>query len=113
MSTTEPKDYVKKKANPYEKNKEIPSFSYKGAFAVAGFAILGNFVFPVMFMWLVDFRILVILGNTFITSFGIAYTRFNIETKRGFVRGFFNLWFWFGLSFGILSVVWIVSKVYI
>lgn len=106
MSETESKDYVKKKANPYIKNKEIPSFTFRGALAVAGFAILGTFIFPVMFMWLIDFKLLIVIGNTFITSFGIAFTRFNIETKRGFTKGFYILWFLFGLSFFVLTFIW-------
>lgn len=86
---------------------DIPTFGYKSALVILFGAICGSIIFP----WLLSFfgvssNFSIMIGNTFITSFAIAYSRYFIESKKGKCKGFWLSYLFFGISFGIMSYLW-------
>lgn len=85
----------------------IPTFGFKSALVVLLGAVIGTIIFP----WLLGFlgasaNFSIMIGNTFITSFVLAYVRYFIESKKGFCKGFWLSYLFFGISFGIISYLW-------
>lgn len=86
---------------------DIPTFSFKSAIIILLGAIVGNIFFP---MLLTSFgastNFSVMIGNTFITSLTLVFVRYFIESKKGFCKGFWLSYLFFGISFGIISYLW-------
>lgn len=58
-------------------------------------ALIGTIAFPFLLsMFGINYKIGVVIGNTIITSFAVAYTRYFIESKRGFSLGFLECIFY-------------------
>jgi len=52
----------------------------------------------------------ILLGNTFITSFGFVWTRFFIDSKRGFCKKFWQQYIIWGIAFGLITYFWMFRK---
>ena len=52
----------------------------------------------------------ILLGNTFITSFGFVWTRFFIDSKRGFCKKFWQQYIIWGITFGLITYFWMFRK---
>ncbi|MDU5110374.1 MAG: hypothetical protein E6248_07995 [Clostridium sp.] len=85
----------------------IPTFGFKSALVILLGAITGTIIFPLFLsIFGVSFNFSIMIGNTFVTSFAIAYARYFIETKKGKCKGFWLSYLFFGVSFGIMSYLW-------
>ncbi|MGO1041925.1 hypothetical protein ACTPEO_04250 [Clostridioides difficile] len=101
-----------------EKNQKtdykIPTISFKSGLILMVSALVGTIVFPFFLsMFGINYKLGVVIGNTIITSFAVAYTRYFIETKRGFSYGFFRMYILFALSFAIIGYFWIYKGIHI
>lgn len=86
---------------------DIPTFGYKSALVILLGAIVGSIIFPLLLsIFRVNPNFSIMIGNTFITSFAITYTRYFIESKKGFCKGFWLSYLFFGVSFGVISYLW-------
>lgn len=86
---------------------DIPTFGFKSALVIILGAIIATIVLPIFLgIFGVSLNLSIVLGNTFITSLAIAYSRFFIESKRGYCKAFWINYGLFALSFGIISYFW-------
>lgn len=86
---------------------DIPTFGFKSALVIILGAIVGTMIFPILLgVFGISLNLSIVLGNTLITSLSIAYSRFFIETKRGYCKAFWINYGLFALSFGIISYFW-------
>lgn len=86
---------------------DIPTFGYKSALVILFGAIGGSIIFPwFLSLFGVSSNFSIMIGNTFITSFAIAYSRYFIESKKGKCKGFWLSYLFFGISFVIISYLW-------
>ena len=85
----------------------IPTFGFKSALVILFGGVVGTIIFP-MFLSIfgVSTNFSMLIGNTFITSFVIAYSRYFIETKKGYCKSFWLSYAFFAFSFGIMSYLW-------
>ena len=93
---------------------DIPTFGFKSALLILFGGIVGTIIFPIflsLFGASQNFGILI--GNTVITSFAIAYSRFFIESKKGFCRNFWISYLLFAIALGIISYFWRYVGLYI
>ena len=103
MKRTSPVSELQAKKTDYD----IPSFGFKSALVILAGAVGGTIIFPLLLSLVgVSTNFSIMIGNTFITSFGIAYSRFFIESKKGVCRSFWLNYLFFGVSFGIMSYLW-------
>ena len=58
----------------------------------------------------VNMNFSILLGNTFITSFGFVWTRFFIDSKRGFCKKFWQQYIIWGIAFGLITYFWMFRK---
>ena len=85
----------------------IPTFGYKSALVILLGAVIATIIIPSILSVLgISNSFSILIGNTFITSLAIAYSRFFIETKRGYCKAFWINYGLFALSFGIISYFW-------
>lgn len=92
----------------------IPTFGYKSALVLLLGGVVGTIIFP-MFLSLfgVNTNFGVLIGNTFIMSFSISYSRYFIETKKGYCKSFWLNYAFFAFSFGIMSYLWKYLKFFV
>jgi len=103
MKKASPVSELQSKRTDYD----IPTFGFKSALLIITGAIAGTMILPlVLSIFGISLNLSIVLGNTFITSLAIAYSRFFIETKRGFCKAFWINYVLFALSFGIISYFW-------
>lgn len=75
---------------------------------------MSTLIFPYILRLIgVDFKVGVILGNTFILSFVIAYVRYFVESKKGFTKSFYTTYCIFAIAFGVISFFWMFLNTYI
>ncbi|KPI49161.1 membrane protein [Clostridioides difficile] len=92
----------------------IPTISFKSGLILIVSSLVSTVVFPFLLsIFGIDNRLGVVVGNSLITSFAVAYTRYFVETKRGFSLGFFRLYILFALSFAIIGYFWIYKGIHI
>lgn len=92
----------------------IPTISFKSGLILIVSSLVSTVVFPLLLsIFGIDNRFGVVIGNSLITSFAVAYTRYFVETKRGFSLGFFRLYILFALSFAIIGYFWIYKGIHI
>ncbi|MGY5238145.1 hypothetical protein [Clostridium tertium] len=92
----------------------IPTFGYKSALVILLGAILATIIVPIFLNTLgISTNFSILIGNTFITSFAIAYARYFIESKKGFCKGFWINYLFFGISFALISYLWKYLNFYI
>lgn len=85
----------------------IPTFGYKSALVILLGAITGTIILPMLLSALgISTNFSILLGNTFVTSFAITYSRYFIETKKGYCKGFWMNYAFFAFSFAIISYLW-------
>lgn len=94
----------KKKAQEEKKEEEKPFFNWKSMAVVLVGATFAVTLFPFMLSFIgVPIHIGSVIGNTFITSFACVWTRFFIDTKRGYCKEFWQQYAIFALLFGGIS----------
>ena len=103
MKKVSPVSELRAKRTDYD----IPTFGFKSALIILFGAIIGTIIFPGLLGMLgVSSNFSIMIGNTFITSFVLTYVRYFIESKKGFCKGFWISYLFFGISFGIMSYLW-------
>jgi len=94
----------KKKAQEEKKEEEKPFFNWKSMAVVLVGATFAVTLFPFMLSFIgVPIHIGSVIGNTFITSFACAWTRFFVDTKRGYCKEFWQQYAIFALLFEGIS----------
>lgn len=92
----------------------IPVFGVKSALVILLFAVLGIYVTPLLLSLLgVSWGMGVIIGNTLLTPLGICYSRFFIETKKGYTKNFLYLYLAFAAAGLFISFFWMMKGVYV
>lgn len=92
----------------------IPTFGVKSSLALILAGALSTVFIPLLFSLIgIDKRISIVIGNTVILGFALAYTRFFIESKRGFCKQFWYTYAGFGTMFGFISFFWIYLNAYV
>lgn len=92
----------------------IPQFSLKSSLIILLGAIVSTIVFPYILSLIgVSYKIGVVIGNTLILGFILAYVRFFVETKRGLCNKFWITYLGFGVAFGCISFFWMYLDTYI
>lgn len=104
-----------KQTNPQNKTDyNIPGFSLKSSLMILLGAIISTVVFPYIVSFIgVSYKVGVVIGNTLILGFILAYVRFFVETKRGLCNKFWITYLGFGLAFGCISFFWMYLDTYI
>ena len=93
------------------KDEKVNSFSIKSALVILVSSLTGTIVFPVLLLFFgVNMNLSILLGNTFITSFGFVWTRFFIDSKRGFCKKFWQQYIIWGITFGLITYFWMFRK---
>lgn len=93
---------------------DIPTFGYRSALVLLLGGVVGTIIFPLFLsIFGVNTNFGVLIGNTFITSFSIAYSRYFIETKKGYCKSFWLSYAFFAFSFGVMSYLWTYMKFFI
>ena len=93
------------------KEEKVNSFSIKSALVILASSSVGTIVFPVLLLLFgVNMNFSILLGNTFITSFGFVWTRFFIDSKRGFCKKFWQQYRIWGIAFGLRTYFWMFRK---
>ena len=94
----------KKKAQEEKVEETKPFFNWKSMLIVLVGATFAVTLFPFMLSFIgVPIHIGSVIGNTFITSFACAWTRFFVDTKRGYCKEFWQQYAIFALLFGGIS----------
>ncbi|MDX5658219.1 hypothetical protein [Clostridioides difficile] len=92
----------------------IPTISLKSGFILIVSYLVSTVVFPLLLSILgIDNRFGVVIGNSLITSFAVAYARYFVDTKSGYSLGFFRLYILFALSLAIIGYFWIYKGIHI
>ena len=90
----------KKKAQEEKK----PFFNWKSMLVVLAGATFAVTLFPFMLSFIgIPIHIGSVIGNTFITSFACAWTRFFVDNKKGFCKEFWQQYAVFAIIFGCIS----------
>ncbi|MDV4150686.1 hypothetical protein R0131_07535 [Clostridium sp. AL.422] len=93
---------------------DIPTFGFKSALLILIGAITGTIILPIVLsLFGVSQNLGILIGNTVITSFTISYSRFFIESKKGFCKGFWISYLLFSLALGFISYFWRYIGLYI
>ena len=92
----------------------IPTISFKSGIILMVSAAIGTILVPYLLNMLgMDYRLGAIIGNVIITAFAVSYTRYFVETKRGFCFGFWRLYGIFAIAFAIIGWFWVYKGVYL
>lgn len=92
----------------------IPMFSYKSAFLLIFSGIVSTLVIPSLLSLIgIPANVAIIICNTLILGYAVAYSRYFIETKKGYCKKFWYTYIFFGIMFGIVSYFWLYLEVYI
>ena len=78
----------KKETEKEGREEKVNSFSIKSALVILASSLVG----------------------TFITSFGFVWTRFFIDSKRGFCKKFWQQYIIWGIAFGLITYFWMFRK---
>ena len=93
------------------KEEKVNSFSIKSALVILASSSVGTIVFPVLLLLFgVNMNFSILLGSTFITSFGFVWTRFFVDSKRGFCKKFWQQYIIWGITFGLITYFWMFRK---
>jgi hypothetical protein len=98
----------------FQTDYNIPRFGFKSALILILAGILSTFFLPYVLGYMhVPNKIAIVFCNMFIMGYAIAFVRFFVETKRGFVRKFWLTYLFFGVMFGCISYFWLYLDVYL
>lgn len=113
--TTQNKSNVKKDIEKTQKTDyNIPTISFKSGVILMAAAAVATLLVPYLLNIVgIDYNLGAIIGNVIITAFAVAYTRYFIETKRGFCFGFWRLYGLFAISFAVIGWFWVYKGVYL
>ncbi|MGG7178176.1 hypothetical protein ACQPU1_11305 [Clostridium paraputrificum] len=93
---------------------DIPMFSVKSAMIIILAGTISSLFVPFILGFIgIDRNISIVIGNALILGFALSYTRFFVETKRGFCKKFWNTYAGFGVAFGVISFFWMYLQTYI
>jgi hypothetical protein len=94
----------KKKAQEEKVEETKPFFNWKSMLIVLAGATFAVTLFPFMLSFIgIPIHIGSVIGNTFITSFACAWTRFFVDNKKGFCKEFWQQYAVFAIIFGCIS----------
>lgn len=113
--------FVKKKIYNNEKifascktDYKIPTFSFKSSLLIILGSITSTFVVPyVLSFFGMNFKLGIVIGNSTITSYILAYSRYFLESNNKYCKGFWITYGGFALSFCIIAFFWIYLNAYI
>lgn len=92
----------------------IPRFSLKSSLCIILGAAGSTIVFPYLLSLLgISYSTGVVIGNTLILGFVLAYVRFFVETNKGFCKKFWMTYIGFGAAFGFISFFWMYLNTYV
>lgn len=92
----------------------IPKFSLKSSLIILLGAIGATVIFPYLVSLLgLSYNVGVVVGNTLILGFVLAYVRFFVDTKIGFCKKFWMTYIGFGIAFGFISFLWVYLNAYV
>lgn len=93
---------------------EIPRFGIKSSLFILASGIISGILIPwILSLVGISYQISIVIFNGVILGFGLAYSRFFIETKRGFCKKFWHTYIFFGLIFSTISFFWMYLETYI
>lgn len=93
---------------------DIPRFGIKSSLVLILSGIMSTLILPFLLSLVgIDKNISIVIGNTIILGFALAYCRFFIETKRGICKKFWQTYIGFGSAFLIISFFWMYLQTYI
>ena len=86
----------------------IPRISFKSSLVISVGAFLGCIVIPLLMQFIgLDYKIGVVIGSATIVAYALTYTRYFIDTKRGYCKKFLRTYLLFAISFAIISFFWL------
>ena len=93
---------------------DIPTFGFKSALLIVGAAIVSTIVIPMLLQFTgLNFEVVAIIANTLITSYAVAYSRYFIESKKGYCKKFWYTYLIFAVSFCVIGFLWLIMSVYV
>ena len=93
---------------------DIPTFGFKSALLIVGAAIVSTIVIPMLLQFTgLNFEVVAIIANTLITSYAVAYSRYFIESKKGYCKKFWYTHLIFAVSFCVIGFLWLIMSVYV
>ena len=93
---------------------DIPTFGFKSAILIVIAAVVSTILIPFLLQYVgINFEMAAIVANTIITSFSVAYSRYFIESKKGFCKSFWYTYLIFAVSFFVIGFLWLTMSVYI
>ena len=93
---------------------DIPTFGFKSALLIVGAAIVSTIVIPMLLQVTgLNFEVVAIIANTLITSYAVAYSRYFIESKKGYCKKFWYTYLIFAESFFVIGFLWLIMSVYV
>ena len=93
---------------------DIPTFGFKSALLIVGAAIVSTIVIPMLLQFTgLNFEVVAIIANTLITSYAVAYSRYFIESKKGYCKKFWYIYLIFAVSFCVIGFLWLIMSVYV
>lgn len=93
---------------------DIPRFSFKSSAIIMLGAAVSTIVVPAILGVIgISHSAGVVVGNTFVLGFVLAFVRFFVETQVGFCKKFWYTYAGFGLAFGIISFFWMFLQSYV
>lgn len=93
---------------------DIPTFGFKSALLIVGAAVISTLIIPMVLQFVgLSFEVVAIVANTLITSYAVAYSRYFIESKRGYCKKFWYTYLIFAVSFFIIGFLWLIMSVYV
>lgn len=94
-----------------EKKEERAPFTFKSALGIFISCLVGSWIFPVILSLLgLKNNLAVVIGNTFVTSFGFVWTKNFIDTKKGYSKEFLKQYLIWAVIFGGISCFWLYRK---
>ena len=93
---------------------DIPTFGFKSALLIVGAAIVSTIVIPMLLQFTgLNFEVVAIIANTLITSYAVAYSRYFIESKKGYCKKFWYTYLIFAVSICVIGFLWLIMSVYV
>ncbi len=93
---------------------DIPTISFKSSLILMIAAAIATLFIPFVLTFVgISFNAGAIIGNITITAFALAYTRYFVDTNRGYCKGFFRTYAIFAISFAIIGYFWLYLDTYL
>lgn len=93
---------------------DIPTFGFKSAILIIIAAFISTVILPVVLQFInLPVNLVAVIANTFITSYAVAYSRYFIESKKGYCKGFWITYIIFAVSCFVIGFFWLYLNSYI